>query len=200
AVVKSFTEAAMEFSAGISADGLQLSDRLADIAPDRVLAAKLTSAYRLNISELLLTSASREATAVYNRSLGRFATSKARGRCLTTALHIDYGDQDPAISLPTATITLRFEMLASPEAFRKSAARAWPIILKNLRATLQNRQWRKVNGLISGTISVLLSAGWGPQGPWKWAHPTGDKYEVSEDTVGSDPDWEPFLEVFRDTL
>ncbi|CAK0828926.1 unnamed protein product [Prorocentrum cordatum] len=133
-------------------------------------------------------------------SLGRFATSKARGRCLTTALHIDYGDQDLAISLPTATISLWFEMLASSEAFRKRAARAWPIILKNLLATPQNRQWRKMNGLISGTISVLLSAGWDPQGPWKWTHPTGDKYEVSEGIFDSDPDWEPFLEVFRDTL
>eukprot|EP00959_Pyramimonas_sp_CCMP1952_P244105 5102831-Pyramimonas_sp.AAC.1 len=87
------------------------------------------------------------------RSLGRFATPKARGRCLTTALHIDYGDQDPAISLPTAAISLWFEMLASSEAFRKRAARAWPIILKSLLATPQNRQWRKINGLISGTIS-----------------------------------------------
>eukprot|EP00959_Pyramimonas_sp_CCMP1952_P211427 4424901-Pyramimonas_sp.AAC.1 len=46
AVVKSLAEAAMQFPAGVSADGLQLSDESAVIASDRVLAAELTSALK----------------------------------------------------------------------------------------------------------------------------------------------------------
>ena len=115
-------------------------------------------------------------------------------------MRLDYGDLDPAISLPTSTVSLWFKLMSSSEVLRRRAAKAWPRVLKGLQEAKPHQRWRKINGVMAGTIFVLQSAGWTPTGPWDWTHPCGDRYAVSEEEFQGDPDWEPFLEVFRETL
>ena len=89
------------------------------------------------------------------RALGKFTVSRARGRCLSTALHLDYGDQDPAISLPSATVALWFELMSSSALMRRRAARAWPRVLKGIREAKPHHRWRKMRGQIRGVRGRL---------------------------------------------
>eukprot|EP00959_Pyramimonas_sp_CCMP1952_P010491 219860-Pyramimonas_sp.AAC.1 len=55
---------------------------------------------------------------------------------------------------------------------------------------------------MAGAIAVLLAAGWGPQGPWDWLHPCGDRCAVADSVFDDEAhlDWERSLEIGRGAL
>ncbi len=116
------------------------------------------------------------------RALGALLPGRAAGRCLTTALALEFGQHDPAVDLPMGVVRHWFDVVAPYELLRRRARRSWEAARSRVLAAPAAARWRRVRGMVSGVIYVVDLAGWRAEGPFRWISDEGVPYELPEES------------------
>ena len=133
------------------------------------------------------------------RAGGATVSHSQRGRCLTTRLSIEMGDDDPAISIPASTIAAWIDFLVTFPDELGRAVRAWKPIRRSL--SKRKHKWRGIKGPISAVICTLCDAGWNPKTPNCWVDPEGREWTFPVEPVHANipPDFTLLKEAFAES-
>ena len=111
------------------------------------------------------------------RQAAAAASGVGPGRCLTTALGIEYGDDDPAKSTRRQQIAGRLTMWRQCPSIHERIQQSWDKILARIRKAGQ-RRWRIVRGPVGATIATLLEINWDPISATQWDTDAGKSWLI----------------------
>ncbi|CAK0892726.1 unnamed protein product, partial [Prorocentrum cordatum] len=99
------------------------------------------------------------------------------GRCLTSALAIEYGDDDPAKRIRRQQIAAWLTMWRQCPGIHDRIRQSWDKILDRIRKAGQ-RKWRIVRGPVGATIATLLEINWDPIAATQWDTDAGKSWLI----------------------
>ena len=114
------------------------------------------------------------------RKACRAIAGKGFGRCMTTALALLMGDEDPGLSLPQQLVSEWLQFWRRHPEHHARVKRAWATIYGELSGRPPERRWAKVKGAVSAIICTLLTAGWGAPTATEWTSDTDEIWRMSE--------------------
>ena len=123
---------------------------------------------------------------------------KRNGRCLTALLAIEYGKEDPAVSIPVGLFREWFALMAD-SSYHMRAEAAWDTILGDLSINAKSR-WRKIAGPTHAVIATLLDLEWTPLTSRCWISADGVEWSVALSDNDTGATWDPsdFLDCIAD--
>ena len=114
------------------------------------------------------------------RKACRAIAGKGFGRCMTTALALLMGDEDPGLSLPQQLVSEWLQFWRRHPEHHARVKRAWVTIYGELSGRPPERRWAKVKGAVSAIICTLLTAGWDAPTATEWTSDIDELWRMSD--------------------
>ena len=122
------------------------------------------------------------------RQAARACSTLGHGRCLTSLLALEMGEQDPAKKVVRHILELWIDIwLHLTVTQRKRVCRSWELAKPRIASATRRQRWHRVKGPLSVTVATLCELQWDPQGPVLWTTLDGAQLSLVADGAAADP-------------